>query len=217
MPTGTPASGVPLGELELDALREVANIGCGHAATVLSQMIGMRVMVDVPRLSLERVAEVARRMAPTGEPLVVLTMRIVGDLTGETTFVLKQANAQTLCDLLLQRPAGSGGLGEPMERSALMEAGNVMASGFLNALSVFLNRCLLPSPPHFAFGTATDLERQEAAAAGGSEAPVLVATTSFRFDDPALTAQGLQGMFLFALDEAARAALFTGLRRPAKP
>lgn len=201
-----PAPG--LGALEFDALREVANIGCAHAATVLSQMIGRRIMIDVPVLTMEPVADVARRLAPDGEHVVLLAMRIVGDLTGETTFVMRQPNAQMLCDLLLRRAAGSGGLSQPMEQSALMEAGNVMASGFLNALSVFLNRILLPSPPKFTLGPVARVAEGNSGGSG-----LLVATTNFRFDDPDLVDHGLTGLFLFALDAAARDALFETIRR----
>ena len=203
-----PPSGHPLTPLELDALREVANIGCGHAATVLSQMIGRTIMIDVPVLTLAPVADVARSLAPDDEGVAILSMRIVGDLTGETSFVMRRANAQFLCDLLLQRAHGSGGLESPMEQSALMEAGNVMASGFLNALSVFLNRILLPSPPRITFGPVSSLDREGAADGPG----VLVATTNFRFEDPDLADRELTGMFLFSLDDAARAALFDTLR-----
>ncbi|MEP7066466.1 MAG: chemotaxis protein CheC, partial [Gemmatimonadota bacterium] len=34
--------------MELDALRETANIGAGHAATALSQMTGNTIMITVP-------------------------------------------------------------------------------------------------------------------------------------------------------------------------
>ena len=37
--------------LQLDALREVANIGAGHAATALSQMIGETIMISVPTIN----------------------------------------------------------------------------------------------------------------------------------------------------------------------
>ena len=37
--------------LHFDALREVANIGAGHAATALSQMIDRTIMISVPEVS----------------------------------------------------------------------------------------------------------------------------------------------------------------------
>jgi chemotaxis protein CheC len=36
--------------LQLDALKEVANIGAGHAATALSQMTDRRIMISVPTI-----------------------------------------------------------------------------------------------------------------------------------------------------------------------
>ena len=40
---------------QVDALREVANIGAGHAATALSQMTGQTILISVPRLTIARV------------------------------------------------------------------------------------------------------------------------------------------------------------------
>jgi hypothetical protein len=40
-----------LKELQLDALREVANIGAGHAATALSQMTNRTIMIAVPEVN----------------------------------------------------------------------------------------------------------------------------------------------------------------------
>jgi chemotaxis protein CheC len=53
-----------LEDLQLDALREVGNIGAGTAATALSQMIGEPVGMSVPRvrvLPLEAAASAAPR------------------------------------------------------------------------------------------------------------------------------------------------------------
>ena len=49
-----------LSELQLDALRELANIASGHAATALAQMLGSEVELSVPRaLALPRAEAVA--------------------------------------------------------------------------------------------------------------------------------------------------------------
>ena len=48
-----------LKELQLDALREVENIGAGHAATALSQMTNRRIMISVPKISVTRLEDVA--------------------------------------------------------------------------------------------------------------------------------------------------------------
>ena len=47
-----------LKELQLDALREVANIGAGHAATALSQMTNHTIMIAVPEVNVRALEEV---------------------------------------------------------------------------------------------------------------------------------------------------------------
>src|SRR5437016_5416123 len=44
--------------LQLDALKEVANIGAGHAATALSQLTNRRIMISVPEINIARLAAV---------------------------------------------------------------------------------------------------------------------------------------------------------------
>jgi len=38
--------------MQLDAIREVGNIGAGHAATVLSQLLKQRVSMTVPQVNI---------------------------------------------------------------------------------------------------------------------------------------------------------------------
>ena len=49
MPDPTQTSN-PVTPEQLDAIREVVNIGAGHAATNLSTLTGLRVMISVPRI-----------------------------------------------------------------------------------------------------------------------------------------------------------------------
>src|SRR5262245_11860225 len=135
-----------LKENQLDALREVANIGAGHAATALSQMIGAIIMISVPRINVARLAEMPPVVAKPDEPVAAVVLHMLGDLTGRTVLVFPHAVAVRLSELMLRRPVGSSGdLGE-LEQSAIKEAGNILSSAYMNALSDFMNMRLLPSP-----------------------------------------------------------------------
>ena len=72
-----------LKSLQLDALRETANIGAAHAATALSQMTGSTIMIKVPSIAITSVSEVPR-FADDEEPVAAVTMQMLGDLTGRT-------------------------------------------------------------------------------------------------------------------------------------
>src|SRR5690242_21857773 len=79
--------------LQLDALREVANIGAGHAATALSQMVGETIMITVPTINIARLEEVPVQMTDPDEPVAAVLMHMVGDLTGRTLLVLPKRTA----------------------------------------------------------------------------------------------------------------------------
>ncbi|HET6680533.1 MAG TPA: chemotaxis protein CheC [Gemmatimonadaceae bacterium] len=136
--------------VQLDALREVANIGAGHAATALSAMTGDTIMISVPTINIAPLEEVPPQLAEADEPVAAVLMNMMGDLTGRTLLVFPQATAIRLSELMLRRPAGSSkGLGE-LEQSAIKEAGNILSGAYMNALSDFMGLMLLPSPPSLA-------------------------------------------------------------------
>ena len=136
--------------VQIDALREVANIGAGHAATALSQMTGSAIMISVPRINIARLEEIPPQIASPEEPVAAVLMHMLGDLTGRTLLVFPRPTAMRLSELMLRRPQGSSkGLGE-LEQSAIKEAGNILSGAYMNALADFMGMMLLPSPPSLA-------------------------------------------------------------------
>ena len=67
--------------LQLDALREVANIGAGHAATALSQMVGETIMISVPTINVSRLEEVPPQVSAPEEPVAAVLMHMLGELS----------------------------------------------------------------------------------------------------------------------------------------
>lgn len=132
---------------QLDALREVANIGAGHAATALSQITGQRIMISVPHVLIAPLEDVPRQIAEPEEPVAAVLMKMLGDLTGLTLLVFPRQTALRVAALMTRRTATK--LGE-FEQSALKEAGNILSAAYLNALSEFMGMILLPSPPSLA-------------------------------------------------------------------
>lgn len=136
-----------LEEAQLDALKEVANIGAGHAATALSQMTDHRIMINVPRLQVARIDEVPGLIGNPETVVAAVLMHVLGDLTGRTLLVLPRASAVRLAEILLQREPGSLKVFGELEQSALKEAGNILCAAYMNALSDFMGMMLLPSVP----------------------------------------------------------------------
>jgi chemotaxis protein CheC len=139
---------------QLDALREVANIGAGHAATALSTMTGGTIMINVPQLSITAMEDVAVQGVKAEEPVAAVLMHMLGDLSGQTMLIFASDAAMRLSEMMLRRPLGSSTELGVLEQSAVKEAGNILSGAYMNALSDFMGLILLPSPPSLAMDMA---------------------------------------------------------------
>ena len=78
--------------VQVDALREVANIGAGHAATALSQMTGSTIMISVPTITIAKLEDVPPQISGPEEPVAAVLMHMMGDLTGRTLAGVPEAD-----------------------------------------------------------------------------------------------------------------------------
>ena len=195
--------------LQLDALREVANIGAGHAATALSQMIGGTIMISVPRINIQRLEDVAPLVAGPEEPVAAVLLHMLGDLTGRTLLVFPKSAALRLSELMLRRPRGSSAdLGE-LEQSAIKEAGNILSSAYMNALSDFMGMMLLPSPPSLAIDMSGAVLTTAYLQFGSERDYVFCVESDFVMTE---ADEKLRGFFLLLPDPASLQAILRAVR-----
>jgi chemotaxis protein CheC len=195
--------------LQLDALREVANIGAGHAATALSQMINSTIMISVPTINISRLEEVPPQVSAPEEPVAAVLMHMFGDLTGRTLLVFPKPTAVRLAELMLRRQTGSStDLGD-MEQSAIKEAGNILSSAYMNALSDFMGMMLLPSPPSLAVDMSNAVLTTAYLQFGSDRDYVFCVESEFYMTD---SAERLRGFFLLLPDPASLQAILRAVR-----
>jgi chemotaxis protein CheC len=139
--------------LQLDVLKEIANIGAGHAATALSQLAHKKILIRSPRLGLLPVNE-ASRMLEDPEALVVGIYLVVrGDLSANVVLLFPHDDALTLAGMLLGERSQPREFPSPLDESALKEVGSIVTCAYLNALSQLIHISLVPSVP----GLASDM------------------------------------------------------------
>lgn len=143
-----------LNPVQLDALREVANMGAGHAATALSAMTSERIMITVPRLTIAPLEEVPSHLSAPEEPVAAVLMNILGDARGRALLVFPHATALRLAEILTHKAAGSCTELRALERSAITEAANILAGAYVTALGDFTGLRFLLSPPSLAVDMA---------------------------------------------------------------
>jgi chemotaxis protein CheC len=198
-----------LGEVHMDALRETANIGAGHAATALSRLTGRRVMVSVPEVSILPLEEVGGMLGDPGEVVSAVIVKVEGDMQGRTVQVFEGTTAAKLVSYLLgiREPEFPGGFGD-LERSAVKEIGNVIVGAYLNALAAFTGMSISMSVPGFAIDMAAAILMTSYLNFGSEEDFVLSIGTSLGVDG----VQDLNAHFLLIPDEESLNRILRALR-----
>ena len=131
-----------LSALQLDALKEVSNIGAGNAATALSIMIGKKVDMSVPAVNIVRLEDIVEE---NGECEVAGTVvRVLGDIAGNILLVFEKPTAENIIERLVgsrQSPESE------MGSSVLCEIANIISASYMNSMAQLTNLAILPSVP----------------------------------------------------------------------
>lgn len=144
------ASDLTLGLMELSVVREMTNIGLGHATTALSDMTGRAFNMSVPDVESLSLEEIPTLLGGAESFSAGIYMPIEGDVSGHIAFLTPWASAQSLWKMLLGTfPASPDEISE-MDASAILEIGNIINSSFLNAISDMTNLSMHATPPYFA-------------------------------------------------------------------
>jgi chemotaxis protein CheC len=178
-----------LRDVELDALKEVANVGAGHAATALSQLTNRRVMISVPEVELCSIEEAASAVGQGNRVVAAVLMQVLGDLTGRCLLLFEKDSAMKLADMLLNREQGSTKVFGELEQSSVKETANILTGAYLNGLSDLLGLMLIPSVPSLAVDLAGAVLSTTYLNFGHDRSYVIIMDTRFMFepDDKAMT------------------------------
>lgn len=134
-----------LSPMEQDALGEVGNISFGSSATALSALLGQKVDITTPAISMINRNKLEEEFP---HPYVAVQVEYTVGLIGANLLVIKQSDAAIIADLML---GGDGlnpkpELGE-IQLSAVQEAMNQMMGSAATSMSTVFNKKVDISPP----------------------------------------------------------------------
>lgn len=145
-----------LGELELDALTELVNIGVSRAAFSLREMVGEQVHLSVPSVDLLSRARAIEILGKGGDSQLVAVHQVFeGDITGRALLIFPQTKS-----LELVRAVTGGDLPLEdiieLEQEALAETGNILLNGCMGTIANMLRRSLTMSLPEILRGSGPE-------------------------------------------------------------
>jgi chemotaxis protein CheC len=196
-----------LGEFQLSVLREVGNIGAGHAATALSNLLNSEIQMNVPRVSVVGFDEITDIVGGAEQFVIGIFLRVEGDIPGSIFFLLEVESAKRLVAGLVGTYASE----EPeefseMEISALQEVGNILTGSYLSSLADFTRKELSPTPPAIAVDMAGAIMSIGLIQLGPVADFALVVDTEFSQGE-----RNIDGHFFFLPDPGAVSTLFQSL------
>ncbi|MET1013991.1 MAG: flagellar motor switch phosphatase FliY [Paenisporosarcina sp.] len=128
-----------------DALGEIGNISFGSSATALSALLGQKVEITTPTISM---INRNRLQDEFPHPYVAVQVEYTAGLIGMNLLVIKQSDAAIIADLML----GGDGLSpspdlSEIQLSAVQEAMNQMMGSAATSMSTVFNKKVDISPP----------------------------------------------------------------------
>lgn len=135
-----------LNDMEKDALGEIGNISMGSAATTLSVLLGHKVNITTPAVSLDTMSTIQNQYPM---PYLVVEVGYVVGINGNNILAIQASDASIIADLMM----GGDGLNPQDElneihMSAVGEAMNQMMGTVATSLSTMFNKKIDISPPN---------------------------------------------------------------------
>ena len=140
-----PAAEDPLSDMQKDALGEIGNISMGSAATTLSVLLGHKVSITTPSVSMSTMNSI-RASYPM--PYLIVEVGYTIGINGNNVLAIQAQDASIIADLMM----GGDGTNPPEElndihMSAVGEAMNQMMGAVSTSLSTMFNKKIDISPP----------------------------------------------------------------------
>lgn len=123
-----------LTSFQLDALREVTNIGAGNSATSLSMLLGTKIDMSVPNVNIIEFEELLNSYKEN--EVIAVLVKVFDDIPGSILYVFEKDIALKMISKMISKDEAA--LSE-MGVSVISEIGNIIASSFMNSIANFTN------------------------------------------------------------------------------
>ncbi len=138
-------SGGELSPQEIDALGEIGNISMGTSATTLFTLLGQKVVITTPQVTLSNWDDISREYLNSH---VAVRVEYTHGLVGSNLLIMKEQDVKVITDLMM---GGDGSnTSEPLSDlhlSAISEAMNQMVGSSSTSMSAMFDKRIDISPP----------------------------------------------------------------------
>jgi chemotaxis protein CheC len=131
-------------------LQEINKRAVIRASEALSNLVSVRVKVDITRAEVKNVENLVPSLSRE-EMVVGVYLLVTGDISGASLLVFPKETAFVLSDLLVKRAPGTTQELTELDKSALKEVGNSISGNYLSVLANVLDVKVIEHAPNFSY------------------------------------------------------------------
>ena len=144
-----------LSDMQIEAMKEVGNIGAGHAATALSEMLNEPVQIGTPTVEILPFSGLAARVSRPGKTFAVVHMHVYGEAPCQIVVLFDEEQVRGFTTIFTgASPDSAAETFESLVESTVKEVGNIIGGAYLTALTELTSITLIASVPTLSMGSA---------------------------------------------------------------
>ena len=134
----------------INSLNKISRIASEKASKALSELVCRKINIEVFKTEVKEVVKVS---LPIGMEEIVagIFLPAGGDIRGATLLIFPKESALEMSDLILRRKMGSTKKLSALDKSALLEIGNIVSGNFLSVLANEMKIKIIEEVPIFSF------------------------------------------------------------------
>src|SRR6056297_411362 len=168
-----------LESFHFEAIKEIGNIGTGNAATSLSTMMGKKVDITVPNVSLVEISRIPFMFQDPEKVTVGIQMSFFEDLNGQLLLLFDAEPAKQILELLIGQGSDDLTQMDEMQKSVFSELGNLVCRLLLEKKKQFTNLNLNSEVPHVTFDMVSAIVAESCLTYAEEEDKSIVIETEF--------------------------------------
>lgn len=165
---------------QLDAVRELFNMGVGKAASILSQMVDSRVHLEIPKVEIFSSSnfEKIKESIELNESSSV-NMTFSGSFGGKVSLLIPPDSASILVAAMTHEEPGPMKL-DPVRAGTLCEVGNMIINGLMGSITNILHKSVEYGLPEYSEGK---IENILSLSSNEEEINICIATTNLKIEN----------------------------------
>jgi chemotaxis protein CheC len=142
---------------QLDALKEIVNIGMGKAASILNGMLEVHIELEVPSIIMFDPENPGEELADVSQNYISsIQLDFHGPFSGSSALVFPPESVEKLVTALTGEEPESEGFEEAIS-GTLYEVGNILINAVMGSIANLLAKQIDFSPPNYKEGRFADL------------------------------------------------------------